>query len=546
MKKKILSYCICSFAAFAVVSGANSLVTKAAVTPGAISTPTPAPVATPVPGPVVTFKEAFPDGNFRGYLNEKILSTKLGDSDKVTAEVQTELAFYTGDLDLTGQGIADLTGISYLKGIKSLKVDNNSLTTLALKDFENLETVSASHNRLTTVTLSNLPKLKSINFDYNRLAVFDISLLTSLEEVSCASNNIATMNIAKLTNLTSLNVRDNSLLLLDVSANKELTFLNAENNHLAVLDIKALSKLKSFYADGNELVNFDKTGFSKDAFSNFELQKSTLTLTGVALGTQYGVILPANAAVPNANSISASGTYLAATRSIVWSSLTKVPTTFTYQYTITGSTDVVTVTVFVDKSTMVKDALTVATPMNFALADYSYNKLKLTWSAVNGASGYRIYRSATKTGTYKLVKTITSGTTVSYINSGLTCGSTYYYKIRAYREVNGVKYFGSYASIISRKVKPAKPTVTLSKYSSSKIKISWKQKAGASGYVIYRATSKNGTYSKIKTITSGKTVKYINTKRKKGKTYYYKMRTYRTVNGKKIYSAYSAIKSKKL
>ncbi|MBP3702539.1 MAG: hypothetical protein J6I65_02020 [Lachnospiraceae bacterium] len=546
MKKKILSYCICSFAAFAVLSGANSLIAKAAVTPGAISTPTPAPVATPVPGPVVTFKEAFPDGNFRGYLNEKVLSVKLGDSDKVTAEVQTELAFYTGDLDLTRQGIADLTGISYLKGIKSLKVDNNSLTTLALKDFENLETISASHNRLITVTLSNLPKLKSINFDYNRLAVFDISLLTSLEEVSCASNNIATMNIAKLTSLTSLNVRDNSLLLLDVSTNKELTFLNAENNHLAVLDIKALSKLKSFYADGNELVNFDKTGFNKDAFSNFELQKSALTLTGVALGTQYGVILPANAAVPNANSISASGTYLAATRSIVWSSLTKVPTTFTYQYTITGSTDVVTVTVFVDKSTMVKDALTVGTPMNFALADYSYNKLKLTWSAVNGASGYRIYRSATKTGTYKLVKTITSGTTVSYINSGLTCGSTYYYKIRAFREVNGVKYFGSYASIISRKAKPAKPTITLSKYSSKKIKISWKQKAGASGYVIYRATSKKGKYSKIKTITSGKTVKYINTKRKKGKTYYYKMRTYRTVNGKKIYSAYSSIKSKRL
>ena len=546
MKKKILSYCICSFAAFAVLSGANSLIAKAAVTPGAISTPTPAPVATPVPGPVVTFKEAFPDGNFRGYLNEKVLSVKLGDSDKVTAEVQTELAFYTGDLDLTRQGIAFLTGISYLKGIKSLKVVNNSLTTLALKDFENLETISASHNRLITVTLSNLPKLKSINFDYNRLAVFDISLLTSLEEVSCASNNIATMNIAKLTSLTSLNVRDNSLLLLDVSANKELTFLNAENNHLAVLDIKELSKLKSFYADGNELVNFDKTGFNKDAFSNFELQKSALTLTGVALGTQYGVILPANAAVPNANSISASGTYLAATRSIVWSSLTKVPTTFTYQYTITGSTDVVTVTVFVDKSTMVKDALTVGTPMNFALADYSYNKLKLTWSAVNGASGYRIYRSATKTGTYKLVKTITSGTTVSYINSGLTCGSTYYYKIRAFREVNGVKYFGSYASIISRKAKPAKPTITLSKYSSKKIKISWKQKAGASGYVIYRATSKKGKYSKIKTITSGKTVKYINTKRKKGKTYYYKMRTYRTVNGKKIYSAYSSIKSKRL
>ena len=271
-----------------------------------------------------------------------------------------------------------------------------------------------------------------------------------------------------------------------------------------------------------------------------------MTLTGVALGTQYGVILPTNAIEPNATSISNSGTYLATTRSIVWDSLTKVPSTFTYQYTIAGSTDVVTVTVVVDKSTMVQDALTVATPVNFAVADYSYNKLKLTWSAVNGASGYRIYRSTSKTGTYKLVKTITSGTTVSYINSSLSCGTTYYYKIRAFREVNGVKYFGSYASIVSRQAKPAKPTVTLSRYSSSKIKVSWKQKAGASGYVIYRSTSKSGTYSKIKTITSGKTTRYVNTKRKRRVRYYYKMRTYRTVNGKKIYSAYSSIKSKRL
>lgn len=542
--KKIIGYLACSLAALAIVTGAEGTITKAAATPGAIATPTPTPSSDLLP--VVTFKEAFPDGNFRGYLNEKILSVKLGDSDKVTAEIQAELAAFTGSLDLTRQGISDLTGIAYLKGITSLNASNNTLTTLTLKGFDNLESVVVPHNKLTTISLSELPKLKKIDVSYNRLAVFDISLLTSLEEVSCGNNTIATMNIAKLVNLKTLDVQDNSLLLLDVSANLELENINIENNHLATFNITPLKKLKVFYADGNELVNFDVSSFEKNAFSIFELRKSSVTLTGVALGTQYGVILPTNAIEPNATSISNSGTYLATTRSIVWDSLTKVPSTFTYQYTIAGSTDVVTVTVVVDKSTMVQDALTVATPVNFAVADYSYNKLKLTWSAVNGASGYRIYRSTSKTGTYKLVKTITSGTTVSYINSSLSCGTTYYYKIRAFREVNGVKYFGSYASIVSRQAKPAKPTVTLSRYSSSKIKVSWKQKAGASGYVIYRSTSKNGTYSKIKTITSGTKTSYVNTKRKRRVRYYYKMRTYRTVNGKKIYSAYSSIKSKRL
>ncbi len=537
MKKKILGLFMCALFACFMMPG---MMANAATDP----TPSPiAPTATPVS---VSFKTAFPDGNFRGFVNEKVLTTKLTDSDVLTDEVKKELSDYTGDLDLTGQSISDLTGITYLNGIRTLTADNNSITTLVLKDFDNLESIKMSHNKLTTASLSGLPKLQEIDVDYNRLMVLDVSQIISLEKISCSANDIATLNIAKLAELTSLQANDNNLLSLDLSGNTKLVLLNVEDNNLATLDISKLTKLVAFYGDGNELVNFDISTFPANTFNNFELRKSSTRLTGVALGTQYGVILPANATEPVATSISNSGSYLSTTRSIVWSSLTKVPATFTYQYAIKGSTELVTVTVDVDKSTMVSDALTVATPTTFTSADYSYNKLKLSWSAVNGATGYRLYRSTSKTGTFSLVKTITSATKVSYINSGLSCGTTYYYKMRAYREVNGVMYFGSYTNVISRKAKPAKPTVTLSKYSSRKIKISWKQKAGASGYVIYRSTSKSGTYSKIKTITSGKTVKYINTKRKKGTRYYYKMRTYRTVNGTRVYSAYSSIKNKKL
>ncbi|WP_455538673.1 hypothetical protein [Terrisporobacter sp.] len=64
--------------------------------------------------------------------------------------------------------------------------------------------------------------------------------------------------------------------------------------------------------------------------------------------------------------------------------------------------------------------------------------------------------------------------------------------------------------------------------------------SGASGYEVYRATSKSGKYSKIKTITKNSTVSYINSSLTKNKTYYYKVISYRTVSGKKIYSSYSA------
>ena len=60
------------------------------------------------------------------------------------------------------------------------------------------------------------------------------------------------------------------------------------------------------------------------------------------------------------------------------------------------------------------------------------------------------------------------------------------------------------------------------------------------------STSKKGKYSKIKTVTKGNTVSYTKSDLKKNKTYYFKIRTYRTVDGKKVYSSYSSVKNIKI
>lgn len=80
--------------------------------------------------------------------------------------------------------------------------------------------------------------------------------------------------------------------------------------------------------------------------------------------------------------------------------------------------------------------------------------VKLTWKAVNGAKGYKIYRSVSKNGTYKLIKTTTAKT---FTNTGLTTGKTYFYKVRAYRTVNGNVKFGDYSKIVSYEVFKIKP-----------------------------------------------------------------------------------------
>lgn len=51
---------------------------------------------------------------------------------------------------------------------------------------------------------------------------------------------------------------------------------------------------------------------------------------------------------------------------------------------------------------------------------------------MDDASGYQIYRATKKSGKYARIATVSAEKT-EYINTKLTCGKTYYYKLRAYQ-----------------------------------------------------------------------------------------------------------------
>ena len=81
------------------------------------------------------------------------------------------------------------------------------------------------------------------------------------------------------------------------------------------------------------------------------------------------------------------------------------------------------------------------------------------------------------------------------------------------------------------------------------IVIKWKKSKGyrVDGFEILRAVKKNGKYSKIYTTKSGKASRIVNAKNlKDGKRYYYKVRGVRTIDGKKYYTEWSDIESKKV
>lgn len=77
-------------------------------------------------------------------------------------------------------------------------------------------------------------------------------------------------------------------------------------------------------------------------------------------------------------------------------------------------------------------------------------------------------------------------------------------------------------------------------------KLTWSQIKYATGYEIYQAGSKNGTYKKVKTVVGKNKVTQTLTINQSGKNIYYKIRAYRTCFGKKQYGAFSRIVAVKI
>ena len=162
-------------------------------------------------------------------------------------------------------------------------------------------------------------------------------------------------------------------------------------------------------------------------------------------------------------------------------------------------------------------------------------KPMLTWNAVYGATSYRIYRSTSKGSGYSLLGTVT---TTSYTNTGAKAGMTYYYRVKACNDAG----LSPYSNIVSGQVKsvtpkPAAPVVKIGNSATSgKPQLTWNAVSGATSYKVYRATSQNGTYSLLGTVTASS---YTNTGAKAGTTYWYKVKAVNSAGE----SAYSNIVS---
>ena len=170
-----------------------------------------------------------------------------------------------------------------------------------------------------------------------------------------------------------------------------------------------------------------------------------------------------------------------------------------------------------------------ATPGTPAVTAKTDTTINTSWSAVSGATGYKLYYGLSNNPTSP--GSTQSGTTKSF--SGLSAATTYYFRIKAYNSAGDSAYSGILV-VDTTTVTPSIP-VASSNVDPTEQVITWPTPTGT--YYSYLYGTGNNSTSQLQAIaaSSVETHTQVTTP---GSTYYYRTRTV-TTNHNSLYSAYS-------
>ncbi|MCM1286147.1 MAG: fibronectin type III domain-containing protein, partial [Acetobacter sp.] len=125
-------------------------------------------------------------------------------------------------------------------------------------------------------------------------------------------------------------------------------------------------------------------------------------------------------------------------------------------------------------------------PSKIKVSARNTNNLKLSWNKVAGVSGYQLQRKSGNS-----YKTVANTASTSYTVKNLSAGTSYAFRVRAYKTVNGKKYYSSWTNLTTP-TKPAKPSIkNPATNKKHQIIAKWNRVSRCTGYQVQYSKKKN-------------------------------------------------------
>lgn len=183
------------------------------------------------------------------------------------------------------------------------------------------------------------------------------------------------------------------------------------------------------------------------------------------------------------------------------------------------------------------------------LINSDYDSIYMSWKKVSALGPKVSYKVESKKQGGKWTVVNKTATVNSCTLKDLADGAKYFIRVTPHITVNGKTYYGKakVSTGIYTLKKLNKPNVT--KAGSGKVKVTWNNINGETGYEIYKSAKMNKNFKLAKRVTST-TAKSTTLKVDAKKKYYYKVRAYKKINinggSYKVYGPWSSVKGYKL